>query len=73
MSQKRVKLHPSKIWRDFILPLYASEIRHYILTTKPDYEALADTINKDFHLTAEQWDAVLQNWEQLVWATEYYK
>lgn len=73
MSTKRtIALHPDKIWEQFILPFYGAEIKHYLLLEIPDYEGLADTVNKDFHLTPEQWEAVLQNWEQYAYLTENY-
>jgi len=68
-TQRLLRLHPDKTW-DFICTLYGAEIRQSLLNQFPDYEGLADTINKDFKLTPEQWEAILQNWEQLAWATD---
>ena len=58
---RAVAYHPTKIW-NFICQMYGGDtLRHYV--TREDYEGLADTISRDFYLTPEQWEAVLENFE----------
>ena len=55
--KKQINLHESKIWA-FLYPLYAQEI-----VFGKNYESLAQLISGDFHLTPQQWEAVLNNYE----------
>lgn len=55
--KKRIVMHPTKIW-NILYPIYAKEF-----ITLDKYEDFAELIAKDFHLTPEQWEVVLKEWE----------
>lgn len=51
-------IHPAKVWK-FLYPLYAKKFLF-----GNSYEELADSIQESFTLTPEQWQAVLNEWEE---------
>jgi hypothetical protein len=56
-TKKTLDVHPSKVF-GYIYPLYAKE---FLLGNS--YEEFAELVQKDFDLTPDQWEALLNEWE----------